>query len=178
MMTASATTLSGAIAFCDIVGFTELTADHGDEVALALVEQHENLTRALLPDGARIVKQLGDGLLLFFGEAAGAVDALVRLHTDTRSATVGDVPLWIRTGLHWGSPRVRGDDLIGHDVNLASRVVALAAPGELLVTDAYVGACPSVRERLVELGPVFVKGVSDPIGVWRLRDELPQFDEL
>ena len=128
--------------FCDIVGFTELTADHGDEVALALVEQHESLTRALLPDGARIVKQLGDGLLLFFGEAAGAVDALVRLHADTRSAAVGDVPLWIRTGLHWGSPRVRGDDLIGHDVNLASRVVALAAPGELLVTDAYVAACP------------------------------------
>jgi adenylate cyclase len=165
-------TLSGAIAFCDIVGFTELTADHGDELALALVEHHESMTRALLPDGARIVKQLGDGLLLFFADAPGAVDALVRLHDDTRSVSVGDVPLWIRTGLHWGSPRVRGDDLIGHDVNLASRVVALAAPGELLVTDAYVNACPDAREQLVELGPVFVKGVSDPVSVWRHRDEL------
>ena len=171
MTTTHATTLSGAIAFCDIVGFTELTADHGDEVALALVEYHEAMTRALLPDGARIVKQLGDGLLLFFGDAPGAVDALVRLHADCRGAAVAEVPLWIRTGLHWGSPRVRGDDLIGHDVNLASRVVALAAPGELLVTDAYVDACPDTRERLVELGPVFVKGVTDPIGVWRLRDD-------
>ena len=51
-MTASTTTLSGAIAFCDIVGFTELTADHGDEVALALVEQHESLSAVPLPDGA------------------------------------------------------------------------------------------------------------------------------
>ncbi len=161
-------TTTGAIAFCDIVGFTELTADHGDELALALVERHETLTRALLPGGARIVKQLGDGLLLFFRDADGAVDALIQLHDDTRSVSVDGVPLWVRTGLHWGSPRVRGDDLIGHDVNLASRVVALAAPGELLVTDAYVAACPSARKRLVELGPVFVKGVSDPIGVWRV----------
>ena len=56
--------------------------------------------------------------------------------------------------------------------------VVPAAPGELLVTDAYVGACPGVRERLVELGPVFVKGVSDPVGVWRLRDELQPFDDV
>ncbi len=170
MATVDTTTLSGAIAFCDIVGFTELTADHGDEVALALVEHHETLTRSLLPESARIVKQLGDGLLLFFGDAPGAVDALVELHDNCQGASVADVPLWIRTGLHWGTPRVRGDDLIGHDVNLASRVVALAAPGELLVTDAYVTACPDCRDRLVEIGPAFVKGVSDPVGVWRLRD--------
>jgi class 3 adenylate cyclase len=73
---------------------------------------------------------------------------------------------------------VRGDDLIGHDVNLTSRVVALAAPGELLVTDAYVHACPGCQDRLTELGPMFVKGVTDPVGVWRLRDELQPLDPV
>jgi class 3 adenylate cyclase len=59
-------TSTGAIVFSDLVGFTEFTARAGDERALALVERQEELVRELLPPDARIVKQLGDGLLMFF----------------------------------------------------------------------------------------------------------------
>ncbi|HUI48231.1 MAG TPA: adenylate/guanylate cyclase domain-containing protein, partial [Acidimicrobiia bacterium] len=56
----------GAIVFTDIVGFTALTDAHGDDLALALLERQEQMVRAALPEAARVVKELGDGLLLWF----------------------------------------------------------------------------------------------------------------
>ena len=56
----------GAVAFTDIVGFTEFCAVRGDDEALALLSLQERLVRNALPPGARIVKELGDGLLLWF----------------------------------------------------------------------------------------------------------------
>ena len=63
---------------------------------------------------------------------------------------------------------MRGDDLIGHDVNLASRLTALAAPGEVLATDALRAAVGEGAHDLEfeSLGPVFVKGIADPVRVW------------
>ena len=60
----------GAIVFTDIVGFTALTDMHGDDVALALLERQERMVRAALPASARVVKELGDGLLLWFDDPA------------------------------------------------------------------------------------------------------------
>ena len=53
----------GAIAFTDLVGFTEFTATRGDEEALVVLRAEERIVDAALPDGARVVKELGDGLL-------------------------------------------------------------------------------------------------------------------
>ena len=163
---ATGTIATGAIAFSDIVGFTELTADYGDDLALDLVEHHEALVNDLLGSDGRIVKQLGDGVLMFFDDARRAMAMLLALHRKAEAVLVADVPLWLRSGVHWGSPRVRGTDLIGHDVNLASRITALAAPGELLVTDSFVQAVGDAQP-FVRVGPVFVKGVSEPVRLWR-----------
>ena len=167
-MITKALTRTGAIAFSDIVGFTELTSDHGDDLALALVERHELLVTNAMPDAARVVKQLGDGLLLFFDDPIEAVDALCAMHAAAVDETIDDIPLWVRCGVHWGTPRVRGDDLIGHDVNVASRVSALAAPGEIVATDSLIEQLDGRRSLFRDVGPVFVKGVSDPIRIWRL----------
>src|SRR4029077_12467646 len=51
----SVTTLTGAIVFTDIVGFTQLTDEHGDDLALTLLERQEVIVRAALPDSARVV---------------------------------------------------------------------------------------------------------------------------
>ena len=160
-------TRTGAIAFSDIVGFTELTSDHGDDLALALIEQHELLVTNALPSAARVVKQLGDGLLLFFEDPFEAVDALFAMHATANDANVNGIPMWVRCGVHWGTPRVRGDDLIGHDVNLASRVSALAAPGEIIATESFIQQLDGRAADFRNVGPVFVKGVSEPIVIWR-----------
>jgi adenylate cyclase len=165
-----AATRTGAIAFSDLVGFTGLTAAHGDNLAIALIERQEQLTTSVLPPDARVVKQLGDGLLLWFPDAGDALRTCCHLHELAAKEEVDGLPLWIRTGLHYGSPRVRGDDLIGHDVNVASRIADLAGEGEVLCTEAFVHAAGTVDGCIIEpVGPVFLKGVADPVVAYRVK---------
>jgi class 3 adenylate cyclase len=79
------------------------------------------------------------------------------------------MPLWIRVGMHAGVVRERGRDLVGHDVNVAARIVDVAGAGEVLVSDAVRrDAQPRVPTvEFVELGPVVMKGIPDPIRLWR-----------
>jgi class 3 adenylate cyclase len=68
-----------------------------------------------------------------------------------------------------GRPAPRGEDLIGHDVNVAARIVGVAAPGELLCSHATMLAAGANLEGIdfVELGPVVMKGIPEPIELFR-----------
>lgn len=158
----------GALVFTDLAGFTAFTAERGDGAALALVEQFETIARSVLPAGARVVKQLGDGLFLFFAAPAVAIPTALRLSRACASASRQDFPLWVRTGVHVGTALQRGDDLIGHDVNVAARITDVAAAGEVLVSDSARqcdGLGPGLRFQ--PLGPVYVKGMNDPLRLYR-----------
>jgi adenylate cyclase len=159
---------SGAIVFTDIVGFTHFTQERGDDVALALLEHKEKLVRDALPASGRVVKELGDGLLLWFGDACDALRTCLDLQAEFEREATDDLPLWVRMGLHWGCPRRRGDDIVGHDVNLAARIVELAGPGEVLCSeDAVLAAGTLNGVRFEELGPVFVRGLDVPVPLAR-----------
>lgn len=179
-MRVTTSTDTGFVVFTDLVGFTQLTAERGDEFALSLLERQDQIVRDALVDGARVVKELGDGLLLWFPEDAAALEICLALQASFCAASTEDVPFWVRMGMHWGRPRSRGDDLVGHDVNLAARIVDVAGPGEVLVSEPALdhlgllgassgtttaGDAPSVA--FEELGPVFVKGVADPVRLFR-----------
>jgi class 3 adenylate cyclase len=76
-------------------------------------------------------------------------------------------------GMHWGSQTVRRDDLIGHDVNLASRISDLADAGELMLSQATVEVAREAGASLEfdDMGPTLVKGIPDPVHVFRaVRD--------
>jgi adenylate cyclase len=179
----------GAIVFTDIVGFTALTDMHGDDVALALLERQEAMVRAALPVAARVVKELGDGLLLWFDDPRDAIDTCLRLQHEfdavndaadklTPSASARglarphQIPLWVRMGVHWGAPRRRGDDIVGRDVNLAARIVDLAGPGEVLCSGATADAIGTRSGFGFEpLGPVYVRGITDPVPIVRVLAE-------
>ncbi len=166
--------VEGAIAFTDLVGFTEYTATQGDREALAVLGAQERIVRDALPASARVVKELGDGLLIFFTDATTAIPGcLAILDGFDRAADADEMPLWVRAGLHWGRPSSRGDDLIGHDVNVAARIVDVAAPGELLCSGPMLEAAdPSSGDPgdgYVELGPVMMKGIPEPIDLFRVE---------
>jgi adenylate cyclase len=168
--------LEGAIVFTDLVGFTEYTATRGDRKALAVLGAQESIVSAVLPEGARVVKELGDGLLLFLPDRDAAVSTcLAILEGFDRAADADEMPLWVRAGLHWGRPSRRGHDLIGHDVNVAARIVDVAAPGELLCSGAMLTAGPSDPGSVeyVEIGPVMMKGIPDPIDLYRVERVAP-----
>ena len=164
--------VAGAVVFTDIVGFTEFTAVQGDEEAVRLLEVQDALVRKALPDEARIVKNLGDGFLLWFPDACTALQTCLDLQEEFEVvATDPAQPLWVRMGLHWGCPKARGDDLVGHDVNVAARIVSVAGPGEVLLSAA---ACEQIGERadgvaLDELGPVVMKGIPEPVRLFRAQ---------
>jgi class 3 adenylate cyclase len=160
----------GTIVFTDIVGFTEYNFLRGDDDALALLATQERIVRDALPAQARIVKELGDGLLLWFSDACEAVrTALVLQERFEHQSMESDVPLWVRCGMHSGQQTRRGEDLVGHSVNLSARIVDLAGPGEVLLSEATKD---EVDEELPdvsfeELGPVLMKGIPEPVRLFR-----------
>ena len=173
------TATCGAVVFTDLVGFTEFTATSGDEEALRLLSEQDRIVRSLLPEDARIVKELGDGLMLYFAEPCDAVTTMLRvLVAFEAAADVEMLPLWARVGAHWGSPRKRGTDLVGHDANVAARIVDVASPGELLVSEALVAAGNHRGVAFSELGPVMMKGLVEPISLFRAEVSLDDNRQL
>lgn len=138
-----------AIAFTDLEGFTAFTATEGDDAAgRMLLEHHRHAERLARRHGGRVVKHLGDGLLLVFASPAGAVLTCLELRETA--------PLRLRAGVHRG----------GVNVNLAARVAASARPGELLVThDVRIAA--AVLSCLVFDAPTMrrFKGMDDLVSV-------------
>lgn len=118
-----------AVVFTDLEGFTAFTAAEGDDAAGRLLLAHYRHAEQLAcRRGGRVVKRLGDGLLLVFASPPAAVLTCLELRETA--------PLPLRAGVHRGVVNVTADDdVVGNVVNLASRVAASARPGELLVTD-------------------------------------------
>jgi adenylate cyclase len=129
-----------AVVFTDLEGFTAFTARRGDEAASTLLAEHHRAAGPIVRSrGGRVVKRLGDGLMLAFPDAAAAVHAAVELQGSAPA------PLRLRAGVHWGEAVVTRDDLIGHAVNLAARVTEDAKGGQVLVTGPTVEAAGELR---------------------------------
>jgi adenylate cyclase len=118
--------------FTDIQGFSACAAARGDRAAARLLRRHDAATLpALRRHGGRIVKRLGDGLMVAFTSAPAALGAALAMQ---RAADARAVRL--RIGIHTGTARPRAGDLIGHDVNVAARIADRAGGGEILVSEA------------------------------------------
>ena len=166
----TATSTEGTVVFTDIVGFTEFTALQGDDEAIALLSKQERLVTEALPSRARIVKELGDGLLLWFEDACDALSTTLRLQARFEEESAeSEMPLWVRIGMHSGHQTRRGDDLVGHDVNVASRVVDVAGPSEVLLSEATLAEIDDKLPGISfeELGPVVMKGIPEPVRLYR-----------
>lgn len=144
-----------AIAFADLAGYTQLTEQQGDEEAASIVERFVADVTHTLPDEARIVKTIGDEVMLVSSDPAALADWAVGFQA---LASGRPMP---RIGIHAGEVLYRDGDYYGREVNLASRVAARAAAGEVLVTRAIVDVAESHQE-FDRIGEVKLKGFSDP----------------
>lgn len=165
--------VTGAVLFTDLVGFTAYTEAAGDDAAVRVLDVQAELADRVLAehDGARVVKELGDGLLLWFAAPAAGLAGTLALHASVEEArSAGVLPVAMRLGLHCGEMSLRGDDLVGLTVNTAARIVALAGPGEILVSDDIARACRdgAARPALEDVGPIRVKGLRQPIWLHRV----------
>jgi class 3 adenylate cyclase len=129
-----------SVLFTDIVESTRRAVEVGDREWGLLLNRHDALVqRELARHGGRLVKTTGDGILATFDGPARSVRC-ARAISDGAHA----LGIEVRAGLHTGEVELRGDDIAGLGVNIASRIEALAQPGEVLVsrtvTDLVAGS--------------------------------------
>ena len=151
------------IAFVDLAGFTALTESHGDDDAATLAERFAHLARAALLPGERVIKTIGDAVMLEATEPAAGVQLVARLCAATDAERAFPV---VRAGLHHGSVVARGGDVFGATVNLASRVAAHAGGGQVLATASVADAA---RVEARSLGAVAFRNLADPVEVFELN---------
>jgi adenylate cyclase len=148
------------VAFTDLEDFTAYTQAEGDDAARRLLIGHHRESGPIVRGrGGRVLKRLGDGLMLTFPEPEAAVLACLELGEAA--------PLRLRSGIHTGKVLVTGDDVIGHVVNLASRVTQSAEGGELVVTDYVRTAVGDLRGVTFD-GPYTrsFKGIEETVPVY------------
>jgi adenylate cyclase len=147
-----------AIVFADLAGYARLTVERGDEAALAAVERFVEAVEQTLPADARVIKTLGDEVMVVGPDAAGLTAWAVGL----RSAIAPEDPP-PRIGIHYGEALYRDGDYYGREINQAARVVARAAGGEVLATRPVVDVAAGVDGvRFERIGEVGLKGFSEP----------------
>jgi len=160
-----------AIMFTDIAGYTAMTQADETGALQLLEEQQEILGPILEAHGGRQVKSTGDGFLIEFPNALDAVECGVDLqrHIHERNARPGSRPLPVRVGIHLGDVQGVGVDIFGDAVNIASRIEPLAVPGGVCLSEpVYVQVRNKVAYQLETLGPKDLKGVRDPMDVYRV----------
>jgi adenylate cyclase len=147
-----------AIAFADLAGYARLTVERGDEAAVSTVERFVDAVAKSLPADARVIKTLGDEVMVIGSDPAALTGWAVELASGTSPAEPQP-----RIGLHYGEALYRDGDYYGRDVNQAARVVARAGGGEVLVTrpvmDMALGVDGVDFDRI---GEVRLKGFSEP----------------
>jgi class 3 adenylate cyclase/alpha-beta hydrolase superfamily lysophospholipase len=120
------------VLFTDIVDSTERTAAKGDRRWRTLLDSHDTISRGVIDQhGGRVIKLTGDGVLATFDGPGRAVQCARSLREALRTLAID-----IRAGIHTGEIEIRGDDISGMGVNVASRVTDHAQAGEIWVSGA------------------------------------------
>jgi adenylate cyclase len=157
--------VEATVAFVDVESFTKLTETEGDQAAIDVMTGVDSLVRPLaLEHDGKVVKHIGDALMLAFRRADEAVSFARQLHEAARHEA--SVPT-LRIGMHRGPAIYRAGDYIGTTVNLASRVTGTATGGQTVLTEA-------VAEKLGDAAPVepvgvrMLRGAEQPVQLYRL----------
>jgi adenylate cyclase len=152
-----------AIAFADLAGYTRLTEEAGELEAVDAVERFVEAVESSLPDDARVIKTIGDEAMIVGTEPAGLTEWAVAFQRLQDERTLP------RIAIHYGNALYRDGDYYGRDVNIASRVAARAAGGEVLVTRPVVERARGGLE-FDRIAEVRLKGFTDSTEVFIARE--------
>jgi len=168
-----------AMLVVDIVESVRLVEQDEEGVIARWLSLVEHVETDLLPAGkGRLVKCLGDGMLLEFGEARAAAAVAFAIQHASRRQNFGLPPerqMLLRMGIETSDVIVESRDVYGHGVNLATRLASLAGPGEIIVS-------ARVRDQLTpfldadaeDLGECFLKHVQQPVRAYRIGPPGPR----
>jgi class 3 adenylate cyclase/YHS domain-containing protein len=150
-------------AFVDMSGYTALTEAHGDDSAAQCAARFYELSRLSLQGDTRIVKRIGDAVMLVSSSARDAVATVARLVAAAEAEP--DFPA-LRAGLDAGHAVERDGDYFGATVNLAARIGAHARAGEVLCGESVARELEGDGHfRVVPLGSVAFKNVGRAVPI-------------
>ncbi len=152
-----------AIAFADLAGYTRMTEEEGEQTAVDAVERFVDAVEVTLPDEARVIKTIGDEAMIIGSDPASLTDWAVGFQT---MQTERPLP---RIAVHYGVAMYRDGDYYGRDVNIASRMAARSAGGEVLVTRPVVDAVAAPHLEFERIAEVRLKGFSESTEVFIAR---------
>lgn len=158
--------IEATFGFVDLAGFTALTEAHGDSEAVALLDRFEAITTEALGTGDRLVKTIGDAVMVAFADPAAAVMAVSQLFAV--AMTEPGLPV-LRAGLHHGSAIERGGDYLGASVNLAARVTGQAHGGQVLATLEVADVARRSGVTVVGLGTFELRNIAQPVELFELE---------
>ena len=162
-----------AILAIDVVGYSRLMGE--DEAGTArAVREHREAARPIVTDhGGRIVKTMGDGLLLEFPSIVAAVECAIAIQTlmvERNADTPEDKRILYRIGVNLGDVLIEGDDILGDGVNIAARLEGLCEPGGVLISGtAYDHVRGKIDAHFVDLGDKDLKNVARPVRIYGLN---------
>ena len=161
-----------AIFAADVVGYSRLIrSDEEGTLAALKTLRHDLIDPLIANHGGRIVKLMGDGVLVEFASVVDAVRAAVEIQSamaEHNADIAKETRIEIRVGVNMGDIVIDGDDIHGDGVNVAARLEGLAKPGGICVSG---NVYEEVRDRtdltFEDMGEKEVKNINRPLRVWR-----------
>ena len=169
------------VLFADVSGSTKLYDSVGDTAAFeAIGACIDRLRQSAEADGGRVVKTMGDEVMVLFPSPDAAASAATRMHTAIESLpTVGNNKLALRIGFHTGPVVQRNNDIFGDTVNVASRLADQAVRGQILTsreTAALLGGF--IRNWTRPLYSIQIRGKAEEVAiceiVWRQSPDVTE----
>jgi adenylate cyclase len=162
-----------AILAADVVGYSRLMErDEAGTLAALKSRRTEILQPVVSKHHGRIVKLMGDGVLVEFASAVNAVECAVKLQQAMEAANQDqpdDSQIVLRVGVNLGDVMVEGSDLYGDCVNVAARLESLAEPGSVCVSQTvFSHVRAKVDLRFHDLGEQSLKNIAESIRVYRV----------
>lgn len=156
------------IVFTDLVDSTATASDLGDSRWRDVLDRHDSITlEEIRRQGGRPLKNLGDGYLVQFDGPAAAILAARRLR-----AQLDANGLRLRVAIHTGEVERRGEEISGIAVHLAARMLDIAQPGQILVSDVVRGLVAGSSIRFQPRGTHAFKGIPDTWTVHEVVDQV------
>jgi adenylate cyclase len=165
-----------AILAADVVGYSRMMqVDEAGTLASLKSRRSEVLRPAVDRHRGRIVKFMGDGVLVEFASAVDAVECAIQLQQGMEAAST-DLPedrrIRLRIGINLGDVMVEGNDLYGDGVNIAARLESLADPGSVIVSrTVFNHVHGKVKLGFDDLGEHELKNIAEPVRIYRLRPD-------
>ena len=156
------------ILFADIADSTVLTEQFGDATFRGYARQLDDSLRTIITEtGGRLIegKLLGDGVMAVFTSARQAIECAIRCNAAAESTE-----LRLHIGIHAGDVIREGKNVFGGAVNIAARIAASSAPGEILISDT-VRSLARTSSNVVfdDRGDHILKGIADPLRLFVIQ---------